>query len=80
MISYLTIAELTRHWKATLTPKLAQGHIVVVKDGRSDECLFEIHPYQKKRYPPVKTYAPPLALNVDCSDEVLLESLRGECH
>lgn len=81
MRSYITIAELTRHWKEKLTPKLKEGQIIVVKDGRSDECLFEIHSYKEKRYQPIKEYGKVLNFeqsDSEVSDETLMDKLRGE--
>ena len=81
MNTYITIADLTRHWKEKLSPELKAGNIVIVKDGRSDECLFEIHSYNKKRYTAIQKYGEALDLkdlSTETSDEDLMRQLRGE--
>ena len=81
MHTYITIADLTRHWKEKLSPELKAGNVVIVKDGRSDECLFEIHSYNKKRYTAIQEYGEPLDfvhLGRETSDEDLMQKLRGE--
>lgn len=81
MNTYITIADFTRHWKEKLSPELKAGNIVIVKDGRSNECLFEIHSYNKKRYSVIQKYGEPLDFNdssTEISDEDLMQQLRGE--